>query len=159
MRPSEYLHKIAESTGAAASHISELASAEVKPAIKGVAVGSGLFAGAGFMVYTAVKILGVALAFLLAWVFSTAAELSLLMSLFLGFLCIGFGALIIVVVAGLFGRRQFKRFHAPTATIAEIKATIGAIGPAVADGVKDAEDHLLAIKQAKEAKASARRPA
>lgn len=149
MRPSEYLHQITSNGGAAASRIGELAGAEIKPAVKGLGAGSGLFAGAGFFAYTALKIFGLALGFLLAWVFSAVAGLSMLMSLFLGFLIVAVLTLVIVVVAFVMGKRQFKHVHAPTATIAEIKATLGAIGPAVADGVKEAEDALDAAKQAK----------
>jgi len=151
MRPSEYLHKIASSTGAVATHVSELVTAEVKPAVKGAAAGSGLVAGAGFLGYTALKIFGIALAFLFAWVFSSVAGLSAFMSLFLGFCVLGVLTLLLVAVAGLWGKRQFKKVKAPTAAFEEIKATVGALGPAVADGIKDAEDALIASKLAKEA--------
>ena len=148
MRPSEYLHQIASNGGAAASHISELAGAEIKPAIKGAATGSGLFAGAGFLGYSALKVFGIALAFLFSWIFWAAAGLSVLMALFLGFVILGVLTLVLVVIAAVMGKRRFKKVHAPTATIAEIKATLGAIGPAVADGVKDAEDYLAGVKAA-----------
>jgi len=156
MRPSEYLHQITSNGGAIASRIGELAGAEIKPAVKGLGAGSGLFAGAGFFAYTALKILGLALGFLLAWVFWAAAGLSMLMSLFLGFVIIAILTLVVVMVAITMGKRQFKHVHAPTATIAEIKATLGAMGPAVADGVKEAEDALDAAKQAKTAAKSSK---
>ena len=151
MRPSEYLHQIATNGGAAASHIGELANAEIKPAIKGAATGSGLFAGAGFLGYSALKVFGIALAFLFGWIFSALVGLSVLMSLFIGFAILGVLTLGLVVVFGVMGKRRFKKVHAPMATFEEIKATIGSLGPAIADGVKDAEDALMAVKAAKPA--------
>jgi len=144
MRPSEYLHQIASNGGAVASQIGELAGAEIKPAIKGAATGSGLFAGAGFLGYSALKVFGIALAFLFGWIFWAAAGLSVLMSLFLGFCILGVLTLALVVVMGVMGKSRFKKVKAPKATIDEIKATLGALGPAIADGVKDAEDSLAA---------------
>jgi len=142
MRPSEYLHQIASNGGAVASQIGELAGAEIKPAIKGAAAGSGLFAGAGFLGYTALKVFGIALAFLFGWIFWAVAGLSVLMSLFLGFCILGLLTLVMVVLLGVAGKGRFKKVKAPKATIDEIKATLGSLGPAIADGVKDAEDGL-----------------
>ena len=145
MRPSEYMHQIASNGGAVASQIGELAGAEIKPAIKGAATGSGLFAGAGFLGYTALKVFGIALSFLFAWIFWAAAGLSVLMSLFLGFCILGVLTLAMVVVLAVMGKGRFKKVKAPKATIDEIKATLGSLGPAIADGVKDAEDHLAGV--------------
>ena len=145
MRPSDYLHQIASNGGAVASHIGELAGAEMKSSAKGLGIGSGLFAGAGFFGYTVLKIFGLAFGFLLSWLFWRAG-LSVLMSLFLGFVCVGILGLALVVAMAILGKRQFKHVHAPTATISEVKASLGALGPAVADGVKDAEDALAAPK-------------
>jgi len=144
MRPSDYLHQIASNGGAVASRIGELAGTEVKSSAKGLGIGSGLFAGAGFFGYTVLKIFGFALGFLFAWIFWVAAGLSVLMSLFIGFVCVAILGLGVVVAMAVFGRRQFKHVHAPKATIDEIKASLGSLGPAVADGVKDAEDSLAA---------------
>jgi len=61
-----------------------------------------------------------------------------------------------IAVMAIIGRIQIKRFHAPTATIEEVKASFGVIGTAVTGGVKDAEDQLDAAKAFKaEAKAAA----
>lgn len=148
MQPSEYMRQIAASGGTVASHIGELAGAEVKAAVKGAGIGSGLFAGAGFIGYTVLKICGIAVAFLLAWVFWAAAGLSVLMSLFLGFICVAFLGLLVMAVMALLGMRQFKGIHAPTDAVDEVKASIGALGPALADGVKDAEEALANAKVA-----------
>jgi len=147
MRPSEYLHQIASNGGAVASQIGELAGAEIKPAIKGAATGSGLFAGAGFLGYSALKVFGIALAFLFGWLFWAVAGLSVLMSLFLGFCVLGVLTLAMVVTLAVLGKGRFKKVKAPKATIDEIKATLGSLGPAIADGVKDAEDNLAAGPQ------------
>jgi len=155
MRPSEYMHQIATSGGAVASHIGELAGAEIKSAAKGAGIGGGLFAGAGFIGYTVLKVLGLAFGFLIAWLFWAAAGLSVLMSLFLGFVCTAGAGLVVVGVMGLLGYRQFKRVRVPQATIDEIKASVGALGPALADGVQDAEEALAAPAVAPEASAPA----
>ena len=144
MRPSEYLSQIASNGGAMASRIGDLAGTEIKSAAKGLGIGTGMFAGAGFLGYTALKIFGVAVGFLLSWIFWAAAGLSVLLSLFLGFVIVAVLALAVVVVLALVGRRQFKQVHAPTTAIDEIKASFGVLGPAVADGVRDAEDRLAA---------------
>jgi len=156
MRPSEYLSRITAGGGAVASHIGELAGAEIKPAFKGLGIGAGLFAGAGAFLYTALKILGFGLGFLFAWIFWKSAGLSVLMSLFLGFVLLFVVFLLMIAVMAIIGRIQIKRFHAPTATIEEVKASFGVIGTAVTGGVKDAEDQLDAAKAFKaEAKAAA----
>ena len=154
MRASEYLSRITAGGGAMASHISELAGAEIKPAVKGLGIGAGLFAGAGAFLYTSLKILGFGVGFLFAWIFWKAAGLSILMSLFLGFVLLFVLFLIVIAVMAIIGRGQFKHVHAPTQTIDEVKASFGAIGTAVAGGVKDAEDQLDAAKAVK-AKAKA----
>jgi len=156
MRPSEYLSRITAGGGAVASHIGELAGAEIKPAVKGLGIGAGLFAGAGAFLYTALKILGFGLGFLFAWIFWKSAGLSVLMSLFLGFVLLFVVFLLMIAAMAIIGRIQFKRFHAPTATIEEVKASFGALGTAVAGGVKDAEDQLDAARTIRtEAKATA----
>ena len=154
MRPSEYLHGITTNVGAMASRIGELAGTEVKSGAKGLGIGAGLFAGAGAFLYTALKILGFGLGFLFAWIFWKRAGLSVLMSLFLGFLVLFVVFLIIIVTMAIIGKRQIGHFHTPEATIDEIKASLGAVGTAVADGVKDAEDQLDAAKLARTAKAA-----
>ena len=85
MRPSEYLSGIATSSGAVASGIGELAGSELKGSVKGLGIGVGMFAGAGLFGYTSMKILGIGVGFLFAWIFWKAAGLSILFSLFLGF--------------------------------------------------------------------------
>ena len=149
MRPSEYLSRIAAGGGAMASHIGELAGAEVKPSAKGLGIGAGLFAGAGLFGYTSLKILGFGVGFFFGWFFWKVAGLSVLMSLFLGFVVLFVLFLIVIVAMALIGRGQFKHVKPPTATIDEVKASLGAIGTAIPAGVKDAEDVLDEAKVAK----------
>jgi len=153
MRPSEYLSRIATSTGTMASGIGELASAEVKSSAKGLGIGAGLFAGAGLFGYTSLKILGIGVGFLFAWIFWKAAGLSLLFSLFLGFVVLFILFLIVIVLMAIIGKGQFKHVKPPTATIEEVKASFGAIGTSIPAGVKDAED---ALDEAKVVKAQAK---
>ena len=149
MRPSEYLHSITANAGAVASHIGELAGAEMKPAAKGLGIGAALFGGAGLFGYTALKILGFGVGFFFAWFFWKVAGLSPLFSLFLGFVLLFVFFLIGIVTMALIGRGQFKHVHAPTQTIDQVKVTLGSLGTAVADGVSDAENQLDAAKAAK----------
>ena len=149
MRPSEYLSRIATSSGAMASGIGELAGAEIKPSVKGLGIGAGMFAGAGLFGYTSLKILGIGIGFLFAWFFWKVAGLSVLFSLFLGFVLLFVLVLIVIVLMAIIGKGQFKHVKAPTATIAEIKASLGAVGTSIPAGVKDAEDALDEAKVVK----------
>ena len=149
MRPSEYLSRIATSTGAMASGIGELAGAEMKSSAKGLGIGAGMFAGAGLFGYTSLKILGIGVGFLFAWIFWKAAGLSILFSLFLGFVVLFVLFLIIIVAMAVIGKGQFKHVKPPKATIDEVKASFGAIGTSIPAGVKDAEDALDEAKVVK----------
>jgi len=156
MRPSDYLSRLTAGGGAMASRIGELAGAELKPSAKGLGIGAGLFAGAGVFGYTALKILGFGLGFLFGWIFWKAAGLSMLLSLFLGFVVLFVLFLILVAGMALIGRVQFKRVRPPTGTIDEVKASLGSVGTSISAGVRDAEDQLSAAKLAKQqAKAAA----
>jgi len=148
MRSSDYLSQIARNGGSVTSRIFELAGAEIKPAVKGFSLGASLYAGTGFFVYTAMKIFGLALGFFLAWVFWALLDWSVLMSLSIGFVIVAFLALILMVVLAIMAKRQMKQVKAPTATIEEIKSTLEAFGPAVADGASQAEIKLAAIRKA-----------
>ncbi|MCL2652730.1 MAG: phage holin family protein [Propionibacteriaceae bacterium] len=153
MRPSEYLSRIAASSGAMASGIGELAGAEVKSSAKGLGIGAGMFAGAGLFGYTSLKILGFGVGFLFAWIFWKAAGLSVLFSLFLGFVLLFVLFLIVIAAMAIIGKGQFKHVKMPQGTIEEVKASFGAIGTSIPAGVKDAED---ALDEAKVVKAQAK---
>jgi len=148
MRPSEYLSRIATSSGAMASGIGELAGAEMKSSAKGLGIGAGMFAGAGLFGYTSLKILGIGVGFLFSWIFWKAG-LSILFSLFLGFVVLFVLFLIVIVAMAIIGKGQFKHVKPPKATIEEVKASFGAIGTSIPAGVKDAEDALDEAKVVK----------
>jgi len=149
MRPSEYLSRIAASSGAVASGIGELAGAEVKSSAKGLGIGASLFAGVGLFGYTSLKILGFGVGFLFAWIFWKAAGLSVLFSLFLGFVVLFVLFLVVVAAMAIIGKGQFKHVKLPQGTIDEVKASFGAIGTSIPAGVKDAEDALDEAKVVK----------
>lgn len=119
----------------------ELAKAEIVPSAKKAGIGSGLFAVALAFTLHAVWMLVIALAALFTWLMYLLG-LSIPLSFVLGFLCAMVVSLLIAGLFALFGWLNFKKVKAPTATIAEFKATTNAI----IDGWGRKDDPAMPIK-------------
>lgn len=109
----------------------ELAKAEIVPSAKKAGLGSAMVIIALVFVLHAVWMLIIALAGLFSWLVSLAG-LSTPISLVLGFLIAMLVSLILAGIFGFIGYRYFKKVKAPTATIAEFKATVNAVTESIA---------------------------
>lgn len=110
----------------------ELAGAEIKPAAAAAGKGSALgAAGAVFLLHT-VWMLVIVFALLIGWAFDAFTDLSTGGSYTLGFAIAALISAIIGLVLFLIARGQFKKVKKPEATIAEAKATVDAVGHALA---------------------------
>lgn len=140
-RPSagQYLTNIKAAATNMVSGIKELASAEVVPAAKHAGVGGGLLAGAGVFALGALRMFILAGGFGLAVFFYYVANRGVLAALALGFVTMGVLALLVAALLGLIGKGQVSKVKAPTATIAEAKASVAALGDAVVSGVNAVE--------------------
>lgn len=119
----------------------ELAKAELVPAAKHAGKGIGFFAVSLAFVLHAVWMLVIALAALFTWLMSLTG-LSTPLSFIFGFLIAMVVSLIIGGIFALIGLRNVKKVKAPEATIAEFKATVGAI----ADGWGRKQDPAMPVK-------------
>lgn len=133
--------RIKEQLGVFLDKETELAKAELVPAAKKAGIGSGMFVVALAFVLHAVWMFVIALAALLAWLISLTG-LSTALSIVLGFLAAMLISLIFAAVFAALGWGNFKKVKAPKATIAEFKATVGAI----TDGWARREDPSMPIK-------------
>jgi tetrahydromethanopterin S-methyltransferase subunit F len=113
----------------------ELAKAEIVPSAKKAGVGSVLAVLALAFALHAVWMLVIALAAVFAWLVSLTG-LSTALSIVFGFLIAAVISLIVAGILGLLGYRKFKKVKAPTATIAEFKATLSALVDGFTKGEK-----------------------
>lgn len=120
--------------------ISELAKAELKPAVKHGGIGAGAFGGAAVVGLTVLKLFLLTGAFMFSMIYHELLGRNVLTALTLGFLTMAVLALIIMVVLALIGKMQISQVQAPSATIAETKASLGAITDAIEYGVSDARE-------------------
>jgi hypothetical protein len=156
MQPSDYLKQISAEGSTIVSGVSEIAKAEILPSVKGVAIGSGLFGGAAFFGYTSLKIGGLATGFLISWIFNRFVGLSVLMSLFVGFIIMTVLGFLVTGLVAWLGAKQFGKAKEPKTAMNELKQSLATVGPSVEAGVQDAQINLA---NAHEIKQSAKRAA
>ena len=122
------------------SQIGDLAKAELKPAAKHGGIGAGAFAAAAVVGLTALYLVLLTFAFALSMFFHEILNRNPLTALMFGFLTMTVLCLLIVAALALFGKSQISQVKAPQATIAETKASIGAITDAIEFGAQDAKN-------------------
>lgn len=122
----------------------ELAKAEVVPAAKQAAFGSGMFAGAGALAFHALWMIIISIALGIAWLLNSLTVLGPWGSGTIGFLVTAVFSLLIAFVLVKLGQSRFRKVSKPEATIAEAKATFSAISDAVTGHT--AEDRELAAR-------------
>lgn len=120
------LSNIKDQLGEFFSKEAELAKAEIVPSAKKGLFGTVLAIVALTFALHAVWMLVIALAAVFTWLISLWG-LSVELSLIFGFLIAAVVSLLIGAGFGFFAFRKFKQVKAPTATIAEAKATFSAI--------------------------------
>ncbi|MDI9628347.1 MAG: phage holin family protein [Acidobacteriota bacterium] len=140
---SDYLQVLKTTVPNMVDQIGELAKAELKPAAKHGGIGAGALGGAAVVGLTVLKLLMLTFAFALSMMYHELAGFNPLTALTLGFLTTAVLGLIIVAVFALFGRNQVMKVKAPSATIAEARASLGAITDAIENGVADARQQRV----------------
>ncbi|MCC2594379.1 phage holin family protein [Tessaracoccus sp. OS52] len=108
----------------------ELAKAELVPAARHAGIGGALFGGVGVFAFHAIWMLIIALALAVGWLLDSVTVLGPWGSLTIGFVVTAVVSLLIAFILLKIGQGQFKRVHAPEATIAEAKATMAALADA-----------------------------
>lgn len=137
---SDYINVLKATVPTMVDQISELAKAELKPAVKHGGIGAGAFGGAAVIGLTLLKFLLLTGAFAFSMIYHELLGRNPLTALTLGFLTMSVLALIIMAALALVGMGQMKHVQAPNATIAEAKASLGAITDAIEMGVADAKE-------------------
>lgn len=120
------LSNIKDQLGEFFSREAELAKAEIVPSAKKALSGTILAVIALTFGLHAIWMLVIALAAVFTWLVSLTG-LSVPLSLIFGFLIAMVVSLLIGAVIGFLAWRKYKQVKAPTATIAEAKATLTAI--------------------------------
>ncbi|MDR2974553.1 MAG: phage holin family protein [Propionibacteriaceae bacterium] len=118
-----------------------LVKAELKPTMRHIGVGSGLFGVAAYFVIAAAFLFWFVLAAGFAWIYS-ATGLSLLGCVFFGVLTALVVLLIIAAVFALLGKGSFSKAHAPKRTPATVDQAFDALHHGIADGARRVEDEL-----------------
>lgn len=134
----DYLKVLRTTVPTMVSQIKELATAEIKPAVKNGGIGVGLFGGAAVVGLTVLKLFLLTGAFAFSMIYAEVAGRNPLTALTLGFLTMSVLALIIMAVLALLGKGRISQVKAPEATIAETKASLNAFADAIEQGVTDA---------------------
>ena len=146
-RPSigEYIQVLSSTVPRMAAQIGELAKAELKPTLKHGGIGTGAFIVAAVLGLLVLQLFVLTFGFFFSMIFHELVNRHPLTALTLGFLTWAVLLLILVAAIAFIGWRQVKQVKAPSATIAETKASIGAISNAIQHGVTDAERRVLAL--------------
>lgn len=137
---SDYIRTLQATVPTLARQIKDLAIAEMKPSAVHGGIGAGMFGGAAVFGLNALKLLCFAGAFGVSLLYYHFGLFDTLSSLALGFLSVGVALGLIALIVALIGYGQVKKIKKPEATIAEAKASLGAIGDAVQMGTADAEN-------------------
>lgn len=127
---SEIIADIREDVKAMVQGEVALAKAELVPAAKSAGIGAGLFAGSGYFAISALSLL------------FTAAALGIYaagLQLWLSFLIMGAGLLLIAGLLGAVGLVSVKKVKKPEQTINEAQRTVVAVKGAIARGTAAAK--------------------
>jgi len=119
-----------------------LLKAELKPSVRRVGVGSGLFGGAVYFVISATIILWFTIAAGFAWLYASTTSMS-------GWACVFFGTLtgffLMLIVAGIFvllGAKSFSKIKGPELAPESFGKTMTAIMTGIEDGSDKVADEL-----------------
>jgi len=127
-----------------------LVKAELKPSIRRVGVGSGLFGGAAYFVISATIILWFTIAAGFSWLYAATTSMS-------GWACVFFGTLtgffLLLVTAGVFvllAAKSFSKIKGPEIAPESVGKSMTAIMTGIEDGTDrvDAELHAPSIDEA-----------
>ncbi|MFT8395776.1 phage holin family protein [Propionibacterium sp.] len=138
-RLSDYIANIKSTLPRMVSDIKELATAEMSSSVKHAGMGGGLFSGAGIFGLFALNCVLWAAVFGIANFYHYIAGRDWFTALALAFITFAVILLILAGILAVIGYTQVKKVKAPTATIAETKATIEALTTGLSAGVEDAQ--------------------
>ncbi|MDR2930415.1 MAG: phage holin family protein [Propionibacteriaceae bacterium] len=116
-----------------------LAKAEMRPTVKRIGIGTGMFAAAGYFIISATIIAWFTIAAGFAWLFAATTPLSGWACAFLGAACAMVALIIIAVIFALVGKKSFSHLSGPTKTPDTVAQAIAAIKTGVEDGKQRVE--------------------
>ena len=133
-----------------------LAKAELKPAVKRVGIGSGLFGGAAWFGISATIIFWFVMAAGFTWLLGALTPLSPYAAVFFGMLITFVLLFVIAGVFVLFGAKSFKGIKGPEKTTEAANQALATITSGVTTGAQSVTDELNTTAQVKAAKRVAR---
>ncbi|MDR1355002.1 MAG: phage holin family protein [Propionibacteriaceae bacterium] len=134
--------------------VKDLAAAELKPAIKAGAVGTGLFGATATVGLAALRFGLLTLALLFAYLYTAIFDVSYPVGLIFGFGTMALFGLLITVAFAVLGARQFKKVSGPREALQQVRETVLAVtnaatagGAAAKAGVNVSASNLAAPAQ------------
>ncbi|MDR2619696.1 MAG: phage holin family protein [Propionibacteriaceae bacterium] len=118
--------------------VKDLAAAELKPAVKAGAVGTGLFGATATVGLAVLRFALLTFAFLFSYLYTVIFDVSYPAGLIFGFATMTLLALAVTVVFALMGSKQFKKVHGPKAALEQLRESILAVTNAAAAGSTEA---------------------
>ena len=111
-----------------------LVRAEIKPTVRRIGVGSGMFAGAAYFAISALTVLWFTIAAGFAWLYASVTSLSPWASVFFGTLAAVFVMLIVAVVFIVLGGKSFSKIKAPEKAPESLGKSITAFATGLENG-------------------------
>ncbi len=125
-----------------------LVKAEIKPTVRRVGVGAGMFGAAGYFAVSATIILWLTMAAGFAWMYASLTALSPWATVFFGTLTAFFVMLVIAGVFVFIGARSFSGIQAPQKTPDTVEQAINALHSGVATGLERVSSEVRPSSQA-----------
>ncbi len=142
------IDQVKTSAGKMFSQIGDLAKAELKPAAKNAGLGAVFVVALAVVAATALFILLLTCGFALSIIYNQVLGRSPITALTFGFLTLFVLCIILVALCAIAAWKRFKKVQGPKATIAETKASLGAITDAIKAGL-NSEPELSSKAQVK----------
>jgi len=137
---SDLLNLISKDVRSIVSDEIALVKAEIKPAVRRVGVGSGLFGGAAYFVISATIVLWFTIAAGFSWLYAGTTNLSAWACVFFGTLTAVFLLLVVAVVFVVLGGKSFSKIKGPE----KAPESFGKTMTAVMTGIEEGSDRVAA---------------
>ena len=111
-----------------------LVKAEIKPAVRHVGVGSGMFGAAAYFAISATIILWFVFAAGFAWLYASVTSISAWGAAFWGMFTAMFLVLIIAGVFVMIGMKNFRQIHGPEKSPESVSKSVSALATGLEDG-------------------------
>jgi len=131
---SDLMNHITDDVRAIISDEIALVKAELKPTLRRVGRGSGMFGLAAYFIITAVIVMWFLVAAGFSWLYASVTSMSGWACAFFGILTAFFLLLVAAVVLAILGAKSFSKIHGPTKAPDALHETVTAVFSAIGEG-------------------------